>query len=481
MIDLHHFIAAIIAIDLRGLLVSIGAFIVLIGLMVVVHEFGHFAVAKLCGVRVEAFSVGFGPRLVGVKYGETEYKICLLPLGGFVKMSGENFAEVSDAASGTATVAPEDDPGSFTAHPRWQRVLIGLAGPFANFVLAFVLMFFYFAFINEVPSVHPIVVEWVAAGSTAAQAGIQPGDILSRFGKAENPSWNQIETIAEKDHGQSVPVTVERGGDSFTVRLPLTAQASGEAAEQESKLEQNGLFLQMAQTPIEVISVSSGSPAEAVGLRAGDLILSADGHAFDRVEPLEAYLQTGQGNPVTLTVSRNGQTILPLLVHPRIQDGNWRLGFVSSALPANVPTHWEPMPFSRAAADSRDYCKSISSMLVDMLGRIVSHKTKVSELAGPVGIGQMAGQAAESKDWLTKFGFATMISLDLGIINLMPFPILDGGMILFLLIESVIRRDVNLTVKERIYQGAFVLLISLFVFITFNDLSRLSLFAHLKP
>ncbi|MGA3082546.1 MAG: site-2 protease family protein, partial [Terracidiphilus sp.] len=116
-------------------LVSAAAFIVLIAVMVVVHEFGHFAVAKLCKVRVEAFAFGFGPRLFGFKYGDTDYKVCLLPLGGFVKMAGENFAEVSDAASGEATVAPEDDPGSFTAHPRWQRMLIGLAGPFANFAL----------------------------------------------------------------------------------------------------------------------------------------------------------------------------------------------------------------------------------------------------------------------------------------------------------------------------------------------------------
>jgi regulator of sigma E protease len=149
---------------MHDFLVSVAAFVVLIGVMVVVHEFGHFAVAKLCRVRVEAFSVGFGPRLFGFKYGDTDYKVCLLPLGGFVKMSGENFAELTDAATGTATQAPVSDPGALTSHPRWQQMLIGVAGPFANFVLAFVLMLFYFNFINEVPSVHPIVVEWVDGG-----------------------------------------------------------------------------------------------------------------------------------------------------------------------------------------------------------------------------------------------------------------------------------------------------------------------------
>src|ERR1017187_3751950 len=120
-------------------LISVAAFIVLVGVMVVVHEFGHFAVAKLCKVRVEEFSFGFGPRLFGYKHGDTDYKVCLLPVGGFVKMAGENFSELTDAATGTATIAPPEDPGALTSHPRWQRMLIGFAGPFANFVLAFVL------------------------------------------------------------------------------------------------------------------------------------------------------------------------------------------------------------------------------------------------------------------------------------------------------------------------------------------------------
>ena len=156
-------------------LVSAGAFIVLLGVMVVVHEFGHFAVAKLCKVRVEAFSVGFGPRLFGVKYGDTDYKICALPLGGYVKMSGEEFAELSDAASGTATIAPPTDAGALNNHPRWQRMLIGVAGPVANFILAFVLMLIYFGWINEVPAfeVKSTTVEWVMPGSAAAQAGFQ--------------------------------------------------------------------------------------------------------------------------------------------------------------------------------------------------------------------------------------------------------------------------------------------------------------------
>ena len=140
------------------MIVTILLLLLVLGVMVLVHEFGHFAVAKLCGIRVEVFSIGFGKRLFGIKYGDTDYRISLLPLGGYVKMAGENFAELSDAATGTATVLPVDDPGALTSHPRWQQMLIGAAGPSANFVLAFVLMLFYFNFINEVPAVKPIVV-----------------------------------------------------------------------------------------------------------------------------------------------------------------------------------------------------------------------------------------------------------------------------------------------------------------------------------
>src|SRR3954447_1264703 len=151
--------------------VYIISFVVLIAVMVVVHEFGHFAVAKLCRVRVEAFSIGFGPRLFGVKRGDTDYKVCLLPLGGYVKMTGENPTEGAQAV---------DDPGAFTSHPRWQRMLIGVAGAVANFILAFVLMFIYFHWINEVPKylISASIVEYVVPGSAAAQAGFQPGDVI---------------------------------------------------------------------------------------------------------------------------------------------------------------------------------------------------------------------------------------------------------------------------------------------------------------
>jgi regulator of sigma E protease len=456
-------------------LVSTGAFIVLIGVMVVVHEFGHFAVAKLCKVRVEAFSFGFGPRLFGYKYGDTDYKVCLLPLGGFVKMAGES-PEQNLEAPGTHTEELPDDPGSFTAHPRWQRILIGLAGPFSNFALAFVLMVFYFNFINEVPSIHPIVVEWVSESSAAAQAGIEPGDIISSFATVDQPSWFQIQTIAGQHVNQTVPLTVDRGGKS----LPLALRLSGKGNGAEYDLTEAGLFLQLVQSPIKVVSAPSNEPAGQAGLRSDDLILAIDGHAFHTLEPVITYLQEGRGKPVTLTVSRNGQVIPPLVVRPSIQDSMWRLGFLYEP-PPEGPSQNEPMGFSRSVAESKDFCVENSTLILGVLNKLFTHKVSVSQLSGPVGIARVAGDAAEMKGWSPKFGLAATISLNLGILNLLPFPILDGGMILFLLIESLIRRDIGINVKERIYQAAFVVLAAFFLFITFNDVSKLPFFTHLKP
>ena len=460
---------------MHDFLVSAAAFIVLIGLMVVVHEFGHFAVAKLCGVRVEAFAFGFGPRLFGYKYGDTDYKVCLLPLGGYVKMAGENFSELSDAAAGTATVAPVEDPGALTSHPRWQQMLIGVAGPFSNFVLAFVLMLFYFNFINEVPAINPIVVEWTGDGSAAAQAGIDTGDIISRFDTFDNPTWEQIRRSVSANAGKTVAVTVQRGGKTLPLAMRLTGGTKGKL-----DMDDVGLFLEVVKSPIHVDSVASNAPAAQAGLRSGDLILAVDGHAFHTLNPFVVYLQSGQGKPVSLSVSRNGQVIGPLLVHPTLQDSAWRLGFTWEP-PSDGPTQREPLPFAESVAESKDFCTENSMLIFGMLRQLFTHKASVTQLSGPVGIARAAGEAAEAKDWSAKFGLGASISLNLGILNLLPFPILDGGMILFLLIESVLRHSININVKERIYQAAVVVLLAFFAFVIFNDVTKLPIFAHLKP
>jgi regulator of sigma E protease len=455
-------------------LVSAVAFIVLIGVMVIVHEFGHFAVAKLCRVRVEAFSFGFGPRLFGFKYGETDYKVCLLPLGGFVKMTGENFPEITDAAAGTAVQAPAEDPGAFTSHPRWQRMLIGLAGPASNFVLAFALMVFYFGWINEVPSVQikTTTVEWVTPGSPAAQAGFQSGDVIRHFDNADNPDWEKIYERTKLNTNQLVPVTVERAGKT----LDLTFRVPAAASQDDFDLSDAGILPQYLPGPIGVQEVQPGTPADQAGLRAGDAIQSVDGHAFHTVSSLLAYMQAGQGKQIALEVLRNGATV-PMTARPAKLDTGWKLGFAT----VPIPLRNDPLPLNRAVVKSTGFCADNSFLIVEVLQRIFTRKVSVSQLSGPVGIARMAGEAAEMKGWYPKFGLAGEISLNLGILNLLPFPILDGGLLLLLLIESVIRRDISINVKERIYQAAFVVLIAFFAFVIFNDMTKLPIFTHLKP
>ena len=457
---------------MHNFLVSVVAFIVLVGVMVVVHEFGHFVVAKLCRVRVEAFSFGFGPRLFGYKYGDTDYKVCALPLGGYVKMAGENFAELSDAAKGTATVAPPDDPGALTSHPRWQRMLIGAAGPVANFILAFVLMFVYYGWINEVPAVEvkETTIEWVTPGSPAAQAGLQPGDIIRHFADADNPDWDNIVQRLVMSPNQTLPVAVERGGSV----LQLALRVPGELKTDDLA----GILPQFTPGPIGVKEVQPGTPADQAGLRAGDAIQSVDDHPFHSVTTLLAYMQDGQGKPISLVIVRNGAVLPPIVAHPAKLDDGWKLGFK----PVPPLTRNDPLPLNMAINKSSQYCVDNSTLLLQVLKRVVIHKIAASSaLAGPLGIARAAGDVAETKGWIYKFNLAAQISISLGILNLMPFPILDGGMILILLIEGALRRDISINIKERIYQGAFVLLVSLFVFITFNDIAKLPFFTHLKP
>ena len=451
---------------MHDFLVSALAFIVLIGIMVVVHEFGHFAVAKLCGVRVEAFSVGFGPRLFGVKRGDTDYKVCLLPLGGYVKMTGENPGEE----------LPVDDPGAFSTHPRWQRMLIGVAGPAANFILAFGLMILYFGWINEVPDIKNATLEWVTPGSAAADAGLQPGDVFRQFGNVTRPDFDTVLDLTRKSSGQAIPVTVERNGQTVQSTLHVPDKTSKNGFE----LDSTGMFLAYVQGPIGVDQTVGGAPAERAGLRAGDSIVAVDGHAFHTVDPLLDYLQEGQGKPVTLTVQRDGAVIAPVVVHPSLQDAQWRLGFM--AVPPNdPPMHQRPMAFTEAASEARDFCAENSLLIVDVLRKLITRQASVKQLAGPVGIAHAAGQAAETKYWAPKFGLAAGISLNLGILNLLPFPILDGGLIALLLIESLLRHDISMVVKERIYQAAFVVLVMFFVYVSFNDVAKLSVFSKLKP
>ena len=488
---------------MHDFLVSAVAFIVLIGVMVVVHEFGHFLVAKLCRVRVERFSIGFPPRLFGIKIGDTDYCISATPFGGYVKMTGENMpgenmsAEGGDgskaggeepdtaankpvtakgssflAANREKIEAEKSDPGALTSHPRWQRILIAVAGPAANMALALVLMIAYYGWINEVPSVHvnTTTVDWIIPGSAGANAGLETGDVITSYGGINNPTWDKVRVQSSISANQQVPFTVDRGGKT----LDLSVHVPASAKSQDFDLSDMGILPKTEPGPIRVTKVEPNLPAAAAGMQPGDAIESVDGLHLHSIDSFVAFLQAGGGKPVSIVLLRNGKTLPPITIHPARQDQKWVIGF-GYVFP---PMRNNPLPFGQAVSKAVDFCGSSSFFIVEVLERLFVHKVSVSQLSGPIGIAQMAGQAAQTKGWFFKFEFASEISLNLGILNLLPFPILDGGMILFLLIESALRHEINLNVKERIYQAAFVMLVAFFVFIIFSDVSKLSIFAQ---
>lgn len=439
--------------------------LVVLGIMVLVHETGHFVTAKLCGVRVEVFSIGFGKRLFGFRRGDTDYRICLLPLGGYVKMAGELPGDESAY-----------DPANFNARPRWQRILIGLSGPVSNFLLAFALMTGLYMMHNEVDAYlnGPAVIDYVPAHTPAAAAGLQSGDRIVQFDKDRNPNWQQVGTRIGIDGTATVPVTVARPTGQVTVQLPLAGAMSADGPDPTAL----GLEPRIQAGPLAVREVEPGYPLAKAGVRSGDVMESIDGLTLHSVSSVAAYLQQNGNRPVALTIRRGAQ-ILNLNVTP-VQGDNgagkqgWRLGFRPPPPPFTV----EQESLGKAAVRSFHYNVQSSGQIVEVMRRLFSRHSNVKQLSGPVGIARATGEAAMMPGWQPIINLMAMISLNLGIFNLLPFPILDGGMILLLLIESALRHDLNQQVKERIYQAAFVVLILFFVFVTFNDVSRIAGFSR---
>ncbi|HEY6446349.1 MAG TPA: RIP metalloprotease RseP [Acidobacteriaceae bacterium] len=453
--------------------ISIVSFFVVLSVMVLVHELGHFLVAKACGVRVETFSLGFPPRIFGIRYGDTDYCIGALPFGGYVKMTGE--------APGSESTG---DPGEFSAHPRWQRMLIVLAGPIANFILAFFLMAGFYMMHNEVPVYEesPAVLDVVPPNSPAGRAGLQGGDHIIRFDTAKNPTWELVTERAAIDANSTVPVTVERtvGGQTkqFSTELFLDDPSKG----QDFEIESLGLLPQEQSGPVMVEDVVGGDPAAKAGIKTGDGIVAINGQSVHGVLSIIAILNEAGSRPATIVIERGGHnftvTAQPIWADFSGELPGYRLGFGAGPPPFRV----EQSPLPKALRQSVSYNVRNSGYILDILGRLFSHHGAVmQQLSGPIGIARATGEAAEAHGWEPIVGLTALISLNLGIMNLLPIPILDGGTILFLLIEGALRRDLKQEFKERVYQVAFVMLILFFAFVMVNDVSKLNLFSKIKP
>jgi regulator of sigma E protease len=449
-------------------LTSTVSMLVVLGIMVLVHEFGHFAVAKLCGVRVEVFSVGFGKRLFGFRHGDTDYRLSLLPLGGYVRMSGEAPGEESTG-----------DPAEFSAHPRWQRILIGLAGPVSNFLLALFLMTGFYMMHNEVEAFRsqPANIDFVSEHSAAAAAGIKAGDLITRFDGVTNPTWEQVSIRSAMNVGQTIPVDVKRNGQTVDAQLTVPNPRGGD----DFDFDTVGFVPKMQEDPIRVRQIEPGMPAAKAGLQAGDQILSVDGLTLHSVDAMLAFLQQGNGKPIQLTALRNGQTfhvdLQPVLADAGNGHKLYRIGFAPNLPPFKI----QQLSLPAAMHQSVKFNLRYSGLILEVLHRMVTRRFAVQDLSGPIGIARETGLAVEQPGWQPIIGLMSIISLNLGIFNLLPIPILDGGVIVLLLIEEVMRRDLNQEFKERIYQAAFVVLLIFAAFVMFNDISKLQVFSKLKP
>jgi regulator of sigma E protease len=449
------------------------SFLLVLGVMVLVHEFGHFAVAKLCGVRVEVFSLGFGTRLFGVKWGDTDYRVSALPLGGYVKMSGE-----------TPGAETTGDPGEFSSHPRWQRVLIAVAGPVSNFILAFVLMAGLYMMHNEVEQYldSSAVLDVVPPNSPAGRVGLQTGDRIIRFDSEKNPTWEKLDETASLDANSTVPITVERSVNGQSKRFSTELLLADPTKGQDFEIESLGLLPKEQDGPVIVEDVTPGYPAIKAGLKAGDGVVSVNGQVVHGVHAIIAVLDEAGNKPANLVIQRDGKqfsiTVQPIWADNGIGEPGYRIGFAT----AQPPFHVEQLPLPQAVRRSVSYNLHYSGLILEILHRMFTrHGAVMQQLSGPIGMARMTGEAAEMHGWEPIIGLTALISLNLGIMNLLPIPILDGGMILLLCIEGLLRRDLKQEFKERMYQVAFVMLILFFAFIMVNDVSKLNLFSKLKP
>lgn len=439
-------------------LIALVSTLIVLGIMIVIHELGHHLVAKWFGVRVEVFSVGFGKRLFGKVWHGTDYRLSALPFGGYVKMAGMDAVE-------SKIETRTDDPGEFMNHPRWQRVLIGLAGPAMNILLAIALLtgLYMFRYAHPAFLEKPVEIFSVDADSPAAKAGFQAGDRVIRVEDKQNPNWETFGVTLFLYSDKPVDVAVMRNGTVQNLKLHVN-----------TKSDDPYQGLQPHESSV-VSEVDPKLPAAAAGLQRADEIVALNGKEMPSMSAIISFLQANKEQPVAVRYLRNGHpheiTITPVL---STVDGQqrYRLGFTSSGA-----IHVDRLGFRAALDHSLQENRKNSLLIANLLQKLVERKIPLNKVDGPIGIGRAVGTAVQQPTLDSKvfylIGLMAMISLNLGIFNLLPIPILDGGLILLTTIEGLMRRDISQRLKERIYQTAFVFLLIFAVVVIFNDVTKL--------
>ncbi|HVE73164.1 MAG TPA: RIP metalloprotease RseP [Thermoanaerobaculia bacterium] len=421
---------------------NILAVVIVLGFLIFVHEAGHFIFAKLFRVKVLVFSFGFGKRLFGFRKGDTDYRVSLVPLGGYVRMAGDN---------------PEENlagnPDEFLSKPKWQRFLILFAGPMMNVLIAVTFMAA-IAMIGFEERITKPVVAQVEKGTPAEKAGLQPGDRLLRIKDEPIHDYQDARLLISMNAGTPLPIVYERGGAQRTTML-TPAREDGDFG----PIGRAGIMF--GSDPI-VGRVEPDSPAAKAGLRAGDTIVRANGKPIGTLEEYALLSNEQKTKVVALDIAR-GQQIVRITI-PATTDADMAVS--RGVVPQTKTTKLGLVPAFRYSVGENWKMLRLTGAAVRRLFR---PEGSVKELSGPINIARLSGETLREGGVRGMLGLMAMISLQLGIMNLLPIPVLDGGHIMILLIEGIARRDLSLRVKERIQQFGFAVLATLMIVVLYND------------
>jgi regulator of sigma E protease len=423
---------------------------IVLGVMIFVHEWGHFIAAKLCGVRVDVFSFGFGTRLWGVKRGDTDYRISALPLGGYVRMAGDNPIEERTGA-----------PYEFLSRPRWQRVIIAVAGPTMNLLLAFLILWGAFWMVGVPTPTYEDAPPQVAAVPqySPVVTGVQPGDLIVSVNGVKTPTWDKVRSaFNDVKPGDLVSLGVIRNGaqQKLTGKVPSTPQIDVAS------------LVGYPSAPATVGEVGIGTPAERAGLKQGDEFISINGKRIATWMQLMETVQHSSGKQIDFVVRRDAKEV-PISITPMKgidPDGNpvWQVGVLPK-----VTERYQRESFANAFVFAGAATLNVTYQVGDVIAGLFNGKVSISQLQGVVGIARESGRAAR-RGPMDMVLFMAAISVNLGLLNLLPIPILDGGHVLLLVIEGAIRRDLSISFKERFVQVGLVFLLAIFGFVMYSDI-----------
>jgi regulator of sigma E protease len=425
----------------QNFLISIAGFVIVLGFLIFVHEAGHFFVAKLFRVRVLVFSFGFGKRLFGFRKGDTDYRVSLIPLGGYVRMAGDSPEE---------NVA--GNPDEFLSKPKWQRFLILFAGPFMNLVIAITFIAFAAMVGLEQPVTKPVIAD-VTKDKPGAKAGLQAGDRIVRVKGEPVEDYQDVRVIISMNAGTPIEVQYDRNGViQKTILTPEREQGDfgpvGRAG------------IAFGTEPI-IGRVLPNTPAAAAGLRGGDHIVSAGGQPVGSLEAFAASSEKAKGKPLAVEVLRGAERLRVNIPPSADEDLALLRGVVR-------PTKQIKLGLLPALRYSVEENWKMLRMAMSALARLFRPEGSVKELSGPINIARISGMVVQ-EGWIPTMMLMALISLQLGVMNLLPIPVLDGGHIMILLIEGIARRDLSLRVKERIQQVGFAALATLMIVVIYND------------